>query len=48
VTRAFDVAWFFHVSPAEVLRLDVRDFLVWEANAYRIAETQRRSTESED
>jgi len=45
VSRAFDVAWFFHVSPADVLGLDVATFLQWEREAYRIAELQRHAVE---
>jgi hypothetical protein len=37
------VAWFFHVSPAEVLALPLQDFLVWERQAFRIADAQRRA-----
>jgi hypothetical protein len=47
VRRAFDVAWFFRCSPAEVLALDVDTFLVWEDQAWRIAEAQRSATEPE-
>jgi Phage P2 GpE len=45
VSRAFDVAWFFHCSPAELLGLDVDEFLHWEAQAFRIAEAQRDARE---
>jgi hypothetical protein len=47
VSRAFDVAWFFHVSPAEILALDVVQFLTWEAEAYRIAEAQRAARDGD-
>jgi hypothetical protein len=38
VTRAYDLAWFWHVPPATVLGCEVADFLAWEAQARRIAE----------
>ncbi len=37
MSRAFDVAYFFHCSPAEVLALRVGEFREWEAQAHRIA-----------
>jgi hypothetical protein len=36
VTRAFDVAWFFHCAPSTVLGLTVAAFLEWERQAHRI------------
>jgi hypothetical protein len=36
VSRAFDVAWFFHCAPSTVLALPVLTFLEWERQAYRI------------
>lgn len=48
MSRAFDVAWFFHVSPADVLALDLVDFLTWEQHAFRIAEAQRDAQEGAD
>ena len=38
--RAFDVAVFFTVSPADVLRLDLAAFLRWEVQAWRIVDAR--------
>jgi Phage P2 GpE len=45
VSRAFDVAWFFHCAPSTVLALSVADFLTWERQAYRILALQREAAE---
>jgi hypothetical protein len=45
VSRAFDVAWFFHCAPSTVLALSVADFLAWERQAHRIYDLQRDAVE---
>jgi hypothetical protein len=45
VSRAFDVAWFFHCAPSTVLELPVGTFREWESHAYRIRGAQRAAFE---
>jgi hypothetical protein len=45
VSRAFDVAWFFHCAPSTVLALSVREFLMWERQAHRIKAAQLAARE---
>jgi Phage P2 GpE len=45
VSRAFDVAWFFHCAPSTVLALSVADFLAWERQAHRIRARQLEASE---
>ncbi|MFM0495591.1 hypothetical protein [Paraburkholderia caledonica] len=39
--RVFDLAYFWHVSPADIMALPMRRFLQYERHAVRIAEKQR-------
>jgi hypothetical protein len=39
--RVFDLAYFWKISPAEVMALSLTDFNRYERNALRIAEQQR-------
>ncbi|BAO88914.1 hypothetical protein [Caballeronia cordobensis] len=39
--RVFDLAYFWKISPAEVMALSLTDFNRYERNAVRIAEQQR-------
>jgi hypothetical protein len=39
--RVFDLAYFWRVSPAEIMALSMRRFLQYERHAVRIAENQR-------
>jgi hypothetical protein len=41
VTRAFNVAYFFHTPPSVVLALPVVEFLEWERHAVRLWHTQQ-------
>ena len=45
MSRAFDVAWFFHCAPSTVLALPVPAFLEWERQASRIAAAVRAARE---
>lgn len=45
MSRAFDVAWFFHCAPSTVLALSVAEFLTWERQAHRILDLQREAAE---
>jgi hypothetical protein len=45
VSRAFDVAWFFHCAPSTVLALSVPAFLEWERQGYRIRAAQLAARE---
>lgn len=45
MSRAFDVAYFFHTSPLTVLDLDVGTLLEWEQQARRIAAIVRGEPE---
>jgi hypothetical protein len=39
--RVFDLAYFWRVSPAEIMALSMRRFLQYERHAVRIADKQR-------
>lgn len=39
--RVFDLAYFWRMSPADVMALSMRRFLQFERHAVRIAEKQR-------
>ncbi|MEM5371360.1 hypothetical protein V4C53_35745 [Paraburkholderia azotifigens] len=39
--RVFDLAYFWRVSPADIMALPMRRFLQYERQALRIAEKQR-------
>jgi hypothetical protein len=39
--RVFELAYFWRVSPAEIMALSMRRFLQYERHAVRIAEKQR-------
>jgi hypothetical protein len=45
VSRAFNVAYFFHCAPSMVLALSVPEFLKWERHAYRIRAAQLATRE---
>ena len=45
MSRAFDVAWFFHCAPSTVLALSVPAFLEWERQGIRIAAALRAARE---
>jgi hypothetical protein len=47
VSRPFGVAVFYAVSPAEVLGLPLAEFILWEREAYRIAEARAQAVGGE-